>query len=122
MKLTTGVDQIEINRVQIAVMRHGRRFLERVYTRAELDICKGKIASLAVRFAGKEAVAKALGCGIGDVAWKEIEILNNERRAPQLNLHGAAAQKARLLGLRIWSISLSHDQSTAIAFVVALGK
>ena len=122
MRLSTGVDQIEINRVQAAIERHGSRFVDRVYTLAEQEACKGKIASMAVRFAAKESVAKALGCGIGDVAWKEIEILNNERGAPQLYLHGAAAQKAKELALKNWSISLSHDQSDAIAFVVAVGE
>ena len=66
---------------------------------------------LAGRFAAKEAAAKALGCGIGDVAWKEVEILGDEQNAPILTLHGAAEQKARKLGLMTWSVSISHSQS-----------
>ena len=121
MKLATGVDLIEISRIGDAISRHGKRYLERIYTPAELEFCGERIESLAGRFAAKEAVAKALGCGIGDVAWKEIEILGDENRAPLLHLHGNAAQKSDELGLASWSISLSHSQSHALAFVVAIG-
>ena len=64
---------------------------------------------------------KALGTGIGEVAWKEIEILGDEQNAPILKLYGTAEQKARELGLSTWSVSISHGQSLAVAFVVALG-
>jgi len=103
------------------VSRHGKHYLERIYTPAELELCGRRIESLAGRFAAKEAVAKALGCGIGDVEWKEIEILGDEQNAPVLHLHGKAAQKADELGLTNWSLSLSHSQSYAMAFVVAIG-
>jgi len=103
------------------VSRHGKHYLERIYTPAELELCGRRIESLAGRFAAKEAVAKALGCGIGDVEWKEIEILGDEQNAPVLHLHGKAAQKADELGLTNWSLSLSHSQSHAMAFVVAIG-
>ena len=121
MNLRTGVDLIEIARVAEVVSRHGKHYLERIYTPAELDVCGKRSESLAGRFAAKEAVAKALGCGIGEVDWKEIEILGNEQRAPVLYLHGKAAQKADELGLVNWSVSLSHSQSHALAFVVASG-
>jgi holo-[acyl-carrier protein] synthase len=121
MKLATGVDLIEISRIEDAVSRHGKRYLERIYTLAELEICGKRADSLAGRFAAKEAVAKALGCGIGEVEWKEIEILGDEQSAPVLHLHGAAARKANELGLANWSVSISHNQSQAVAFVVAVG-
>ena len=121
MNLRTGVDLIEINRITEIVARHGKHYLERIYTPAELELCGKRIESLAGRFAAKEAVAKALGCGIGDVEWKEIEILGNEQNAPDLHLHGKAAQKSDELGLVLWSVSLSHSQSHAIASVVAIG-
>jgi holo-[acyl-carrier protein] synthase len=121
MKLRTGVDLIEISRVQKVVSRHGKHYLERVYTPAELELCGKRAESLAGRYAAKEAVAKALGCGIGDVEWKEIEVLGDEQRAPVLYLHGKAAQKAVELGLTTWSVSLSHSQSHAVAVVVAIG-
>jgi holo-[acyl-carrier protein] synthase len=121
MIIRTGVDLIEISRIEEVVSRHGKHYLERVYTPAELELCGKRAESLAGRFAAKEAVAKALGCGIGDVDWKEIEIMGNEQRAPVLCLHGKAAQKADELGLTSWSVSLSHSQSHAVAFVVAIG-
>ncbi len=122
MIVRTGVDLIEIERIRAAISRHGRRYLERIYTPAELDLCSRRIESLAARFAAKEAVAKALGCGIGEVAWREIEILGDEHNVPVLHLHGAAAHKAQELRLRYWSLSLSHSQSHALAFVAALGE
>jgi holo-[acyl-carrier protein] synthase len=121
MKLATGVDLIEISRIEEVVSRHGKHFLERIYTPAELELCGQRVRSLAGRFAAKEAVTKALGCGIGDITWKEIEILSDEHNAPILQLHGRAAQKADELGLANWSVSLSHSQSHAIAIAVAIG-
>jgi holo-[acyl-carrier protein] synthase len=121
MILRTGVDLIEISRIEEVASRHGKHYLERIYTPAELELCSKRVESLAGRFAAKEAVAKALGCGIGDVEWKEIEILGDEQHAPVLHLHGKASQKADELGLASWSVSLSHSQSHAVAFVVALG-
>lgn len=120
----TGVDLIEMARIQAAINRHGRRFLARVYTSAEVSICQGRTESLAGRFAAKEAVAKALGTGIwrNGIDWTDIEITRNELTgAPVLTLHEAAAAQAHQLGLTEWSLSLSHDRERAIAFVVALG-
>jgi holo-[acyl-carrier protein] synthase len=121
MNLRTGVDLIEILRIEEVISRHGRHYLERIYTPAELALCGKRVESLAGRFAAKEAVAKALGCGIGDVTWKDIEILGDDQNAPSLTLHGVAAQKAAELGLTTWSVSISHSQSHAIAFVAVIG-
>lgn len=121
MILRTGVDLIEIERIQAALARHGRRYLERIYTPAEVALCGRRVESLAARFAAKEAVSKALGCGIGEIAWQEIEVLGDEHNAPVLHLHGTAARKANEAGLTAWSLSLSHSHSHALAFVVALG-
>jgi holo-[acyl-carrier protein] synthase len=120
MTLRTGVDLIEIERVKEAIGRHGERFLGRVFTPAEITLCAGKVESLAGRYAAKEAVAKALGCGIGEVGWQDIEVLHDEHRAPRLNLSGEAKRLSDELGLQEWSLSLSHSQSHAVAFVVAV--
>jgi holo-[acyl-carrier protein] synthase len=88
---------------------------------AEREQCCDIPARLAARFAAKEATAKALGTGIGDVHWIDIEVRSDERGRPFLQLHGAAAQLARELGLGEWQVSLSHTQDHAIAFVVATG-
>lgn len=120
--LRTGIDLIEIERVRAAIAAHGERFLMRIYTEGELACCRQRIESLAARFAAKEAVAKALGTGvwIDGVTWTDIEVLRDESGAPRLILHDAAATIAATLELTIWSISLSHDRSHAIAFVVAM--
>jgi len=121
MILRTGVDLIETSRIAEAIERHGERFLDRVFVKNELKECNGRITSLAARFAAKEAVAKALGCGIGDVSWLEIEVRSDEKKAPYLVLHGEGERLAKQLGLTTWSVSLSHTESQAIAFVVATG-
>jgi holo-[acyl-carrier protein] synthase len=118
-KLSTGVDLIEIERIQKAIEQHGDRFVARIFTAAEQRECGGRVASLAARFAAKEAVAKALGCGIGDVSWLEIEVVGDENHAPHLTLHGAAQKMAKELGLESWAISLSHTHEHAVAFAVA---
>lgn len=122
MKLASGIDLLEIERMQAAIARHGEHFLRRVFTPAELAEVGDNPASLAARFAAKEAVSKALGTGIGPVAWKEIEVLRGPARQPVLHLHGSAARLAAEQGLAHWSISLSHTQAYALAQVVALGE
>jgi len=121
-KLATGVDLVEIDRLETVIHRYEQKFLFRVYTPQELSEAGPSLASLAARFAAKEAVAKALGCGIGKIAWREIEVLRGPERQPVLVLHGAASRLASELGLVDWSISLSHSHTHAVAFVVALGS
>ncbi|MEK6587382.1 MAG: holo-ACP synthase [Chloroflexota bacterium] len=117
--LRSGVDVVEVNRIDHAILRHGQRFFERFYTGQELIDSNGQTPALAARFAAKEAVAKALGTGIGQVAWKEIEIVNGPRREPQLRLHGQAQELADSMGLTDWAISLSHTEQHAVAVAVA---
>ena len=119
--LRTGIDLIEVARIERAIQRHGARFLQRVFTPAELAQAGDSPASLAARFAAKEAAAKALGTGIGVVGWLEIEVLREHDQPPILRLSGAAARRAAELGLTEWAISLSHSHELAIASVVALG-
>ncbi|MCD6518703.1 MAG: holo-ACP synthase [Anaerolineae bacterium] len=119
--LSVGVDIIEISRIARAIDRWGERFLSRIYRESELAFCRGKIGELAVRFAAKEAISKALGTGIMGIDWKEMEILPDPRGKPLVTLYGKALQRARTLGLTEWAISLSHSDENAIAFVVAMG-
>ena len=72
MSLRTGIDLLEIDRLRAVIERHGVRFLKRIYTERELEEVGGNMASLAGRFASKEAVAKARGTVIGAVNWREI--------------------------------------------------
>jgi holo-[acyl-carrier protein] synthase len=120
MKLSTGVDLVDVARIRDAVERHGNRFVARIFTETEQRESGGRLTSLAARFAAKEAAAKALGCGIGDVGWLDIEIRGDENHAPHLYLIGKAENLAQKLGLSNWSVSLSHTETQAIAFVVAL--
>lgn len=122
MIIATGIDLIEIKRIQEALERHGDRFLRRVFTGAELAASGGRAQSLAARFAAKEAVAKALGYGIGEIGWQEIEVVGDENNAPMLRLHGAAERIARRKGLLDWSLSLTHGREQAIAVAVAVGE
>lgn len=116
-----GIDAIEPARIAATLERWGERFLERVFTPAERAACRDRPASLAARFAAKEAVAKTLGTGVGPsaIAWREIEVLANTRGRPVLVLHGAAAARAAALGLRHWSLSLTHLAGVALALAVA---
>jgi holo-[acyl-carrier protein] synthase len=118
MTLATGIDLIEIERVQRMIDDYGKRFLQRIFTLQELTELGENVDSLAGRFAAKEAVAKALGTGIGAVAWGEIEILRGPQRQPILHLHGAAARLAEKQGLNEWSVSISHTQTHAVAVAV----
>ncbi|MFN8475098.1 MAG: holo-ACP synthase [Anaerolineae bacterium] len=117
--LATGVDLIEVNRVARSIDRFGERFLNRVFTSQERATLGDNPPRLAARFAAKEAVAKALGTGVGTFAWRDIEIGRDERGAPFVILHGPAAARAAELGLRHFALSLSHTHEHAIAFVVA---
>ena len=119
MILKTGVDIIEIARIQAALDRHGERFLKRVFTEAEVFECSGRAEALAVRFAAKEAASKALGTGIGPIRWREVETLHKWSGEPYLVLYGNAEKIANELGLAVWAISLSHSRENAIAVVVA---
>ena len=113
-----GVDIIEIDRIREAIERWGERFLKRIFTGAELNVCHGNPGRLAARFAGKEAVMKALGTGARGISWREIEITAEPSGKPLVNLYGKAQDKAADLGLDELAISLSDSKDYAIAFVI----
>jgi len=115
---SVGVDIVEVERIARAIRRWDGRFLQRVYTGAELTLCANRVPELAVRFAGKEAISKALGTGLMGVSWREMEILADRRGKPLVFLHGRAAARASHLGLGAFEISLSHTRELAVAFVV----
>ncbi|HLB64657.1 MAG TPA: holo-ACP synthase [Anaerolineales bacterium] len=119
--IRSGVDILEVDRVDRAILRHGDRFFERFFTSQELIDCRGHTPALAARLAAKEAVAKALGTGIGVVGWKDIEIVAGPKRQPMLELHGEARRVAEAMGLRQWTISLSDTHEHAVAVAVAMG-
>ena len=121
MILKTGIDIIEIPRIQAALERHGERFLKRIFTVPEIFESRGRTEALAVRFAAKEATSKALGTGIGPISWLEVETLHRWSGEPFLVLYGKAKKIAEEQGLSVWAVSLSHSRENAVAVVVATG-
>ncbi|MFC1984035.1 holo-ACP synthase [Chloroflexota bacterium] len=117
-----GIDIIEIDRVRRVIARWGENFLRRVYTEPELKLYHKKLSSLAARFAGKEAVIKALGTQSNGISWKEIEILSDPDDKPLVQLYGKAKNQAGSLGLNNLAISLSHSKEYAVACVAGEAK
>jgi holo-[acyl-carrier protein] synthase len=122
MIIGSGIDLVEIGRIQQSIDRYGSRFLDRVYTRAEQAYCRGKrksAESFAARFAAKEAGAKALGTGISyGVSWLEIEVVREPSGRPNLQFHGRAAQIAARLGVARAALSITHTDGLAMASVL----
>ena len=116
--LITGVDIIEIKRVEKVAFSYGDRFLKRIYTDGEIEYCRGRAPQLASRFAAKEAVMKALGTGIRGVGWRDVEIARKRGMAPHIKLHGRAKKRASQIGLKELAISLSHSKEFAVASVI----
>ncbi|HHT63131.1 MAG: holo-ACP synthase [Bacillota bacterium] len=118
-----GTDIIEISRIKNAARRDS--FLRRVYTEKEIALCRDKqdfFASLAVRFAAKEAVAKAFGTGFRGFRWQEIEILADSLDKPLVILHGKAWEIAKELGIAKLEVTMSHSKDYGVAFCVAEGS
>ena len=122
MIVGSGIDLVEIARIQQSLERFGQRFLDRVYTAAEQAYCQRKRnagESFAARFAAKEAGAKALGTGISHgVNWLEIEVVREPGGRPTLRFQGRAAQIAAQLGVARAALSLTHTRDLAMASVV----
>jgi holo-[acyl-carrier protein] synthase len=122
MIVGSGIDMVEISRIQQSMDRYGKRFLDRIYTSAEQAYCLGKrksAESLAARFAAKEAGAKALGTGISyGVSWLEIEVIREPTGRPTVRFHGRAAQIAAHLGAAHAALSITHTADLAMASVV----
>ncbi len=120
--LRIGFDLVDVPRFRAFLARRGARALARLFTPHERAAAQGRAERLAARFAAKEAVAKALGTGIGPIGWREIEVRIDPHGAPQLHLSGRAAARARALGLHAWSISLTHTEQCAGAVVIGWGS
>jgi holo-[acyl-carrier protein] synthase len=125
MIIGSGIDVVEIERIQHSVDRFGARFLDRVYTTGEQLYClrkRNSAESLAARFAAKEAAAKALGTGISSgVSWLEIEVIREPGGRPSLRFDGRAADWARRLGVVHSALSLTHSAGLAVASVILEG-
>ncbi len=121
-----GMDLVERERIARAVERFGERFFDRILTPAERAAAPTASGPLilytAARFAAKEAASKALGTGFAlGIGPRDIETLTLPSGRPQLRLGGAAAQRARELGVASLHVSLSHERGMACAVVVLEG-
>jgi len=125
MIVATGIDIVEIGRIEEVFARRGSRFRDRVFTDAEIAYCEprgSKFASYAARFAAKEAMMKALGTGWSNgIAWRDVEVIRDEKGAPSIKLRGRALECFNGLGARKAHISLTHSRDLAIAQVVLEG-
>ncbi len=124
MILGVGLDVVVVPRIAAARRRFGRRFLRRCFTPAEAAEALARPrpdCALAMRFAAKEAFAKAAGLGMRGLGWREIEVVHDPRGRPGLVLHGRARRWAREHGVRAGHLSLSDDGDYAAAVVVLEG-
>lgn len=121
MNLRSGIDTIEITRLDEIKPEIRKRFIHRVFTEKEVEQARDRSDVLSGLFAAKEAVSKTLGTGIGYVNWRDIEIIHLTTGQPTVVLHGNAKTVADKLGLTTWSVSISHDRNKAIAMAVAIG-
>jgi holo-[acyl-carrier protein] synthase len=117
-----GVDIAEVARVKAAIERHGKTFLQRVYTSREIEYCEGfknKFERYAGRFAAKEAAMKALGTGWRrGVRWVDLEVVRETSGRPALALAGEAKKIAAQLGVKHIALSITHTEAQALAQVI----
>jgi len=125
MIIKTGIDIIEVKRIKESIELYGEKFLERIYTKNEIEYCEKKnvkkYESYAARFAAKEATLKAISEMINnkfDISWTEIEIINSENGKPRVELSESLIEKLNIKSEINIEISLSHIEETAIASVV----
>jgi holo-[acyl-carrier protein] synthase len=117
-----GTDLAEVARIREAIERHGRRFIERIFTPAEIAYAERKANAFeryAARFAAKEAGMKAIGTGWKrGVRWQDFEVINLPSGKPTLALHGVASAVAEQLAVRNVALSLTHTAEQAMAIVI----
>ncbi|MBW7988440.1 MAG: holo-[acyl-carrier-protein] synthase [Planctomycetes bacterium] len=121
-----GIDLVDCPRIEAMIERHGKRFIQRVFTASEqayAEANKNGIEKLAGRFAAKEAVLKLVGTGWrGKIAWTDVEVINNSSGQPEVTLSGEVEKIAGKLGIKHISISITHTANFAIASAVALTR
>ncbi len=119
-----GVDMVQCSRLRQSIERFGQKFLDRVFTSAEQDYCRGKkreIEHYAGRFAAKEAVFKVLGTGWRNgINWTDVEVRNQPSGEPKVTLSGRCREIADQQGLEKIVISISHTDTHAIASAIGL--
>ena len=126
MILGTGIDIVNIERIDRLVTRWGDLFIRRVFTETEIDRCQRQARPsecFAIRFAAKEAFLKAVGLGYREgIRWIDMEVVNDSMGKPSLFLHRKAMELVRTLGIHHALLTLSHDRPYAVAHVLLEGE
>jgi holo-[acyl-carrier protein] synthase len=117
----SGIDLVEIERFSNLNPAIRNRFFNRVFNLEEIEYIGTSLNKAAGLFAGKEAVAKALGCGIGPISWQNITISHSQSKQPHVILRENALNRANSLHIQKWSISITHTKKTAAAVAIAVG-
>lgn len=121
MTIAIGTDIVEIRRIADVLERQGDKFVQRILTVSEIEEYRARgnsVAFLAKRFAAKEAIAKALGTGIGrGISFQQMVVSNNAEGAPQVELQSSALKQLTLLGGTNVLLSLSDEKNYALAYV-----
>lgn len=120
MSITSGIDLVEVERFRQLKPEILKRFYSRVFTKSEQEHIGSSFERAAGLFAAKEAIVKALGCGIGPVSWQEVEVMHNTEGNPQVQLHNSALDMAKTMAIVQWSLSISHTRQHATATAIAL--
>ncbi len=122
MKIACGTDIVEINRIKNAIEKLGDKFINKIFTKKEIEYCESKkqmkYQHYAARFSAKEAVFKAISNAIEDsypIGWKNIEVTNNEKGKPEIQF-----LDYNIKGIKSMDISMSHCKSYATAMVVII--
>lgn len=117
-----GVDLVNIRRIEKVIHRWGTRFMDRVFTAQEIELCSQRpnsVSALALRFAAKEAFSKAIGLGMRKgIRWRDIEVVHNANGRPDLNVTGKALDFCREEGIVSRFVTLSDESGYGIAVVV----
>lgn len=117
-----GVDLIHVARIERALKRFGERFIRRVFTPSEAELClrrNSPASCFALRFAAKEAFSKAVGLGMREgVRWRDIEVYHHPGGKPDLRLHGRSQEICREVGVTLAHVSMSDDGGYGVATVV----
>lgn len=120
-----GIDIVRVERIRRVYERFPEKFLNRLFTSAERQEITARldpVPAIAARFAGKEAVVKALGSGIGPVSWRDVEFLQIDRGRPRVNLNGRAGRWAGSCHIKGVEVSWSHEREYAVAQAIAYGS
>jgi len=125
MIIGTGIDIVDIGRIENLVTRWGNSFINRVFTEREIDRCQKRARPpecFATRFAAKEAFLKAMGTGLrGGIRWTDIEVENDPFGKPFFSFHRKAKEVLKANGIQRALLTLSHERPFAVAHVLLEG-